>query len=381
MSKSDEREFLQYMDSVCCKRYAESDVVTYSRINSSSFRVYIGSQACVERKAIFASGHKRDTNAFLEYLDEIKHCISLSRCANFSGFKGIVVDDTRRHLRSYLQDSPMLTSLQFLLGLANSRSDTIPWLIRELWARQLIQAIIEIHSQTLIAGVFKLHSVGIRADGAAVFHRLHRSKSGLHDRYGYIPPELRDLHCKDRSGSAVRDNLNFQTDIFQLGLVLWLLLEHGDMGFFCARSACTHRPISTCMAPHANPVELPKCHDSTPVYLCDIIRDCRLPDPRSRISTSELAHVLCSTPQPEVTLAEIQQALMPYMSSDNFFDLLVACGYCGDITPDIHFHCNICDSGDWDICQACYEKGRRCLVREHRMVKRAIGQNDFIDIS
>ena len=70
MSKSDEREFLQYIDSVCGKRYAESDIVTYSRINSSSYRVYIGSQAYVERKALFASGNKRDTNAFLEYLVE-----------------------------------------------------------------------------------------------------------------------------------------------------------------------------------------------------------------------------------------------------------------------------------------------------------------------
>ena len=275
----------------------------------------------------------------------------------------------------------MLTSLKFLFGLANSRSKTIPWLIREVWARELIQAIIEIHSQSLIAGVFKFFSVGIRADGVAVLHWVNRSESRLQDCRGQVPPELRNQHCKDHSGSAVRDNLNFQTDIFQLGLVLWLLVEHEDMGDFCPRSACTHRPRTTCMAPHANPVELPKCHDNIPVYLCDIIRDCRLPDPRSRVSTSELAHVLCSTPQPEVTPAEIQQALMPYISSGTNFDMLIMCDDCGDLTPEIHFHCNICHSGDWDICQACYEEGRRCLVREHRMVKRARSQNDFIDIS
>ena len=383
MSKSDEREFLQYIDSVCCERYVESDIVTYSRINSSSYSVYVGSQACVERKALFASGHKRDNNAFLDYLDEIKHCISLGRCANVSSFKGIVLDDSRRHLRSYLQDLPMLTSVQFLLGLANSRSNTIPWLIRELWARQLIQAIIEIHSQTLIVGVFNLNSVGVRPDGGAVFHRVNRSKNRFEDSYGHVPPELRNQHCKDHLGSAVRDNLNFQTDIFQLGLVLWLLVEHvpKNMGHFCARSACTHRPRSTCMAPHADPVELPKCHDSAPAYLCDIIRGCRLLDPRSRVSTSELACVLRSTPQPEVTSAEIQQVLMPYISSGINFDMTVWCDECGDVTTEIHFHCNICHSGNYDICQACYGKGRRCLVPEHRMVKRATGKNDYIDIS
>lgn len=364
MSKSDEREFLQYIEGVCCKRYIESDVVTYSRISSNAYKVYVDSQACVENKVLFASGEKQGNNAFLNYLDEIKHLISLCRCANVSRFRGIVLDDTRRHLRSYLQELPMLTSMQFLLGLANSRSETIPWLVRELWAWQLIQAIIKIHSQTLIVGIFNLHSVGIRADGTAVFHRLRRSEKYLPDAPGHAPPELRTRHQNDRSGSAVRDNLNFQTDIFQLGLVLWLLMEHvpRGLGHFCAKSACTHLPRSSCMATHANPVELPKCRDNVPAYLCDIIRDCRLPDPQSRVSTSELAHVLCTTPQPDVTKAEIQEVLMPYISSGIDFDISAWCDACGNITTEVHFHCNLCDSGDYDICPACFKKGRRCLV-------------------
>lgn len=134
MSISDETEFLQYIDSVCIKQYGESDVTTYSRINETSYKVYVGSQACCEKKVLFASGRTQGSNAFLDYLDEIKHLISLRRCANVSEFRGIVLDDTRRHLRSYLLELPMLTSLEYVLALANSRSRTIPWLIRELWA-------------------------------------------------------------------------------------------------------------------------------------------------------------------------------------------------------------------------------------------------------
>lgn len=383
VAKSDEREFLQYIDNVCCQRYVESDVVTFSRINSTSYKVYVDSQACIENKVLFASGRKQSDNAFLDYLNEIKHFISLRRCANVSEFRGIVLDDTRCHLRSYLQELPIVTSVEFLLGLASSRSETLPWLIRELWARQLIQAIIEIHSQTLIAGVFDLDSVSIRADGTAVFRRLQRSEKYVPDSLGRAPPELRNRHQNNRSGSAVRNSLNFQTDIFQLGLILWLLVEHlpKGVGIFCAKSACTHLLYRTCMATHANPVELPKCHDNTPAYLCDIIRDCRLPDPHSRVSTSELAYVLRSTPQPDITPAEIQQALGPYIGSDIDFDHTVYCDQCGKVTTDIHFHCNLCMSGDFDICQACFEKGRRCLVPEHRLVKRARNRYDFIDIS
>ena len=51
----------------------KSDVITYSRISSTSCRVYVDSQACVEYKILFASGNKRNNNATLDYLDEIKH--------------------------------------------------------------------------------------------------------------------------------------------------------------------------------------------------------------------------------------------------------------------------------------------------------------------
>ncbi len=382
ISKSDEREFLKYIESVCCKRYVESDVITYSRISSTSYKVFVDSQACVENKVLFASGKRQGNNAFLDYLSEIKHHISLRRCTNVAEFRGIVLDDTRQHLRSYLQE-PMMTSVESLLALATSRSKMIPWFIRELWARQLIQAMIEIHSQGLTAGLFNLNSVGIRGDGTAVFHPLQHSEKYVLDSNGLAPPELRNRHRNNHSGSAARNKLNFQTDIFQLGMLLWLLVEHvpKDMGHFCARSACMHSPRSTCVASHANPVELPKCRDDAPAYLCDIIRDCRLQDPQSRVSARELDDVLRSTPLPDNTPSEIQQALMPHISSGIEFDNAVYCDECGGVTTDIHFHCNLCDSGDYDICPACFENGHRCLVPEHRLVKRARGKYDYIDIS
>ena len=175
-SKSDERDFLQYIDSICCKgyveRYVESDVITYSRIITTQYRVYVGSQAYRESKGAFASGRRQSKNALLDYLNEIKHMISLRHCANVSGCMGIVLDDTRSHLRGCLKELPMLACVESLLALAKSRSMTIPQSIRELWARQLIQAIVEIHSQAPIAGVFQLNSVGVKADGIAVLHRV-----------------------------------------------------------------------------------------------------------------------------------------------------------------------------------------------------------------
>ena len=383
VSKSDEVEFLQYMNSIYCKQYVESDVVTYSRHTTNSYKVYVDSEACIESKVVFANGKKQGTNAFLDYLDEIKHYISLRHCANVSEFKGVVLDDTRRHLRSYLKELPMFTSLETLLALANSRSKTIPLLIREFWARQLVQAVVEIHSQGLILGAFDPNSVAIRTDGTAIFQRFRRSGKYIRNHIGLAPPEFRHLYRDSYSSPAIRDELNSQTDIFQLGLVLWQVMEHipKNIGHSCVRYACTHWPRRTCMASHANPVELPACNDETAAYLCEIIRDCRLPHPQSRISASELAYILSTTPQPDITPAEIQEALMPYLDLETELVDNIYCDECGEITTEIHFHCNICLNNDYDICQACFEKGRHCLVPEHRLIKRARGKNDLYEIS
>ena len=96
VSKSNEMEFLQYMNRIYCKEYVESDVVTCSRNGPSSYKVYVDSEACFELKVVFASARKQGTNAFLDYLDDIKHFISLRGCANVSEFRGVVLDDTRR---------------------------------------------------------------------------------------------------------------------------------------------------------------------------------------------------------------------------------------------------------------------------------------------
>ena len=346
----------------------------------TSYNVYVDSKACIESKVVFASGKKQGTNAFLDYLAEIKHFISLRRCANVSEFRGVVLDDSRRHLRGYLKELPMFTSLDHLLGLANSRSKTIPLLIRELWARQLVQAVVEIHSQGLILGAFGPYSMAIRADGTVIFHKFQRSKKYIEDQDGLSPPELRHLYRDSYSDLAIRDELNSHTDIFQLGLVLWQLTEHvpQNSGHFCAKYACTHWPRRTCMATHANPVELPACNDDTPAYLCEIIRGCRLPNPQSRISASELAYILSTTAQPDVTPADIQEALTPYIELCIDSGLIIRCDECGETTTGMHFHCNICRNNDYDICQACFEKGCHCLVPEHRLIRRARGKNEFL---
>lgn len=148
--------------------------------------------------------------------------------------------------------------------------------------------------------------------------RLNSSGRRLRDRFGEMPPELRNA---SRSDDAAGQNVNFGPDVFQLGLILWLLMEHKPKvkGYLCARAGCTYIPRFACLADHANPVEIPECCGRIPVYLGNIVRECRARDPKARPSAGTLAECLRRTEYPGNGTIDMQDILLdhflPHMAS------------------------------------------------------------------
>jgi next-to-BRCA1 protein 1 len=50
----------------------------------------------------------------------------------------------------------------------------------------------------------------------------------------------------------------------------------------------------------------------------------------------------------------------------------VYCNNCNSSIPGEHYHCSTCDEGDYDLCQACVEKGILCGGEDHWMIKRFV---------
>ncbi len=63
--------------------------------------------------------------------------------------------------------------------------------------------------------------------------------------------------------------------------------------------------------------------------------------------------------------------------------LLVAfsifCMECGDLTTDVHYHCDVCSSSDFDHCPTCFAQGIHCWLPQHRLVKRIVDPGGIID--
>ncbi|KAK8175957.1 hypothetical protein IWX90DRAFT_379354 [Phyllosticta citrichinensis] len=50
----------------------------------------------------------------------------------------------------------------------------------------------------------------------------------------------------------------------------------------------------------------------------------------------------------------------------------VYCNQCDSPITNEHFHCSICDEGDYDLCKRCVDAGEHCPVSAHWLVKRFI---------
>ena len=50
----------------------------------------------------------------------------------------------------------------------------------------------------------------------------------------------------------------------------------------------------------------------------------------------------------------------------------VCCNSCTANIPDAHWHCSICEDGDYDLCRDCVTSGVHCGVAGHFLIKRSI---------
>jgi len=50
----------------------------------------------------------------------------------------------------------------------------------------------------------------------------------------------------------------------------------------------------------------------------------------------------------------------------------ICCNNCNVAIPSAHYHCSKCDDGDYDLCEACYDRQIRCNGEDHWLVKRYV---------
>ena len=415
-SKHDSKKILQKLANRGCPRYLESEVSRKCQVETSCYIVWNGSRMCLEHVAPFASAGLTDDNGFHDFITHLEvHCQKLHGCGGALEFIGVVTDDTGYHLKGYLLEYPSYTLRTLTASVISARSN-VPMSVREYIAREAIRAVAAIHHRGVLLRYLGRGQVMLTSNLKVVFNIpkisvIHGAVQG----HKNMPPELRKIPMNASSQLQVEDLVNFSTDIFQLGLVLWQILEQkaGAWGLICARSGCLSFPRHKCRVPghhERNYVDLPPCGPDVPTYFNSIIQWCRSEDPKARPSALEL---LESLPLPHYSrnFAHDEQASngsddqdttwrpgKPPPGMQEYLDkqssetsLHISCNECGEfIFPhDDLYHCNVCHFGDFDLCLNCYDLGVRCWndaddhkppeERNHPMIRRYFKNGDLMN--
>lgn len=59
-------------------------------------------------------------------------------------------------------------------------------------------------------------------------------------------------------------------------------------------------------------------------------------------------------------------------------DFTICCNNCDGAIADAHWHCGICDDGDFDLCTDCVERGHICDNEEHWLIKRTVEDGQVV---
>jgi hypothetical protein len=366
------QEILTFLDDLGCSRYFENEVTQIEMLDPPSrFAACINGMLVYETK--FACSVP---SSELLYNIQLLHC--MNGVCGFAKLVGIVVDTTGKHLKSYLIEFPRARwSVEQV-----TQDQSIPWKRREKWAKQLVQGVSQIHSKGFVVGTLcsSRSPVLIDSPDCVQFWCFKRKFAMGYRGVSYYPPEFRHFRSVSPTTSEAKGpNVTSKTDVFHLGLILWLLAENVSRTHnspVCMREGCNAQVGPFCDKSHVDPIALPRLPESIPQYYRDVVDACRAEDPNDRPAAWRLLELFPSTSKSESF--QIEDSKPESMEISVLGKVLlgtVTCDHCRKRNIQLpFFHCNDCRTGDFDICQACYNRGTHCYDRDHFLVEmRKIG--------
>jgi serine/threonine protein kinase len=354
------------------RQIAESEVVVLSRIRTALYLVLIDEQPCIQRNCPFSGTTTSDRKLVDEFIADMNLVLMAQGCPGVAEFVGVVVNNNHTQLCSYLVRYPEAGLFSELVEAPMSSGLPISWERREKWIRQIITAVAEIHQRGVVIGCPDKESMWIDLDDQIVIVLFKSTGSYRANEYGQLPPEIRRFTVP--GALATGQTSTVQSDLFQLGLLVWMLAENdfNRVNIFCRKSGCQSFPHYRCMADHANPVGLPLCGPAVPAYVNEIIGHCRQEQPSRRKSACELLVLLPANHEPSVFSGNRVSPFRPYCQR-------IYCNECGVKMTDEHYSCELCQAGDFDLCPKCISKPLSCYDDSHKLRRRVMKNGRLFD--
>lgn len=355
---------LAFLDDLGCPRYRQQDVVQIELLDPPNRFL-----SCLSGKVVFETMFARTIpSSGLLYTIKVLYC--LRHHPAFAKLIGVVTNESQTQLVSYLIEFPMAQSrLQDKM-----RDPTIPWQRREKWARQLVEGVAMVHSKGYVVGNLLSPWVPVVIDESDCVQFWYFRQKFIVGRGegGYYPPEFHHLkHYPTSIAEADSPNLTSKTDMYHLGLLLWLLAENKPRSHrapLCIRRQCSGQ--TDCENRHFSRIALPSLPETVPQYYREIVDACRSDNIEDRPTARSLLKRF-----PRLDEPLFSRAKTPTVENTNLRGLgkgirgSVGCNVCNEFEVERFFHCNVCETNDFDLCYRCYTAGRHCYQEDHLLIE------------
>lgn len=359
----DDQYIITNLEDLGCTLYQEGEVQSLASFEPPNRFVSIVAGSLVEE---VRSTRSPPYPTFL-YALQAFHC--LNGVPGVLSLLGVVVDSTRKHIRSYLLELPRTKCELFLDYLSGKNNES--WEDQENWAHRLIEAVRQIHSKGYTIGTLQRRRLPILVDtfGTLYLSRLEQITVFTQNLNAVSPPEFqRDTSVLGRlTPEAKAPRVTPKFDIYQLGSCLWVLAQSwaervpATQAYFDARERFSREHCTS---------KLPPLSTKVPAYYRELVEACRRDDPSTRPSASQLLAML---PQVEHNHTKTSQtADHPPLDVPTYLRCRIAnpgCDICKCVITGTFYHCNTCAAGDYDICKKCFGDGEHCLEDDHLLVE------------
>jgi hypothetical protein len=359
-----------------CPRYSEEDLAPqplYAAYKKNKLRnKFI---AFIESHWVFMDrfGSSMEHRNSLLYNLQVQHC--LKGKSGFDTFAGIVLDEAYT-ITAFLREIPRTGHLSHVLANAQLSGRPISMERREKWCRQLIQRTAAVHSNQFVVGslgeVRGRGPAGVDGhDNIVLYDSFRRNFSLNNAELASIPPEH---HPVAMNSAAEVETACAESDLYQLGLLLWCVIgyrPYGPTNYFpyCATNGCRGITDGVCSEPFSHSIQLPLPKQDTtgqliPQYMENIIAACRQERPHRRPPAWQLLEKL-----PQFVESETRQRPPSYVTQpeecSGLYGGAIICDNCIRLTTKHYFDCENGHTNSFELCPDCFKMGRHCSDSQH----------------
>ncbi|KAH7086514.1 hypothetical protein FB567DRAFT_72668 [Paraphoma chrysanthemicola] len=361
-----------YLETIGCKVYTEDEVRTISGFQPPKH--FLSSIDGVLVEEVMCNRDPPSAN----FLNSIQAFHDMQSIPGLLSLKGVVLNESREVIRSYLLELPKTKCALLLDHL--SVPDHTSWEERAMFAQKLIKIISQVHSKGYIVGTLQRRRLPVVVDthGSLYLCRLETTLTPGSVQQMTDPPEYCAYwgSCDKSTSDHDAPKLTPEFDIYQLGLILWVIAQswaEGTMATTVRRRFHGHSQPPY-MDTEREIFVLPPLDAKVPEYYRSMVDACRRDDPSSRPTATQLPGLMPAFNMPAYSPSEdVIHEHLDVASYRACAPSTKECDTCGALLSGVFYHCSTCETGDYDVCSACLEAGKHCEGEEHLISELVIG--------